>query len=157
MNRALAIAIAVMGVGVAGLAYADAVPPPPTGCPNGTVGATGHTGPYCAPASCTFDSDCREGTTCREEALCILPLQCGGLRPADAGVCTVDSVTALCEGAQACASGTCTTSRVCVATSVAPSTGCGCGVASAHAGLAPVFAAMLCVTFLRRRARRWRA
>ena len=155
MSRAIVIGLA--WIGAAGVAYADAVPPPATGCPNGTVGATGHTGPYCAPASCTLDSDCREGTTCREEALCILPLQCGGLRPSDAGLCTVDSVTALCEGAQACASGTCTTRRVCVASSVAPSGGCACGVGSAHAGLAPLFAAMLGITFLRRRARRSRA
>ena len=151
--------IGLAWMGATGLAHADAVPPAPTDCPNGTVGATGHTGPYCAPASCTFDSDCREGATCREEALCLGTMSCGGHLPlVDDGfpMCTVETVHGLCESGRACASGTCTTRRVCISSSVAPS-GCSCGVGVARAGLAPVFAALLGITFLRRRARRSRA
>lgn len=56
----------------AATAHADAVPPPPADCPDGSHGRTGHAGPWCNPTTCTTDADCREeGTSCREAALCV--------------------------------------------------------------------------------------
>lgn len=43
-----------------GAARADAVPPPPSDCPPGAIGETGHNGPYCKPKGCTTDAECTD-------------------------------------------------------------------------------------------------
>ena len=58
----------------ASAARADAVPPPPRNCPDGSVGETGHFGPYCRPLSCANDGECAvygPGFTCQPTSLCI--------------------------------------------------------------------------------------
>jgi hypothetical protein len=52
-------------------ALADDVPPPPTDCPPGTTGDTGHEGPHCIPLNCSADADCKDGKVCQELPLCI--------------------------------------------------------------------------------------
>ena len=43
-----------------GAARADSVPPPPSDCPPGAIGETGHNGPYCKPKGCTSDAECTD-------------------------------------------------------------------------------------------------
>ena len=72
MNRLLAMLVAGCTLALPTVGLADAVPSPPTNCPDGSHGRTGHAGPWCNPPSCTTDADCREeGTTCRDAALCV--------------------------------------------------------------------------------------
>ncbi len=53
-------------------ALADRVPPAPTDCPRGSVGETSHSGPICAPSTCSGPSDCSGATpSCVEVALCV--------------------------------------------------------------------------------------
>lgn len=68
LSHATALAVLLLPA----TALADVVPSPPTDCPNGSHGRTGHAGPWCNPTTCTTDADCREeGTACREAALCV--------------------------------------------------------------------------------------
>jgi hypothetical protein len=60
------------------LCFADVAPPPPTSCPEGSVGATGHCMPYCEALTCQTDGDCKGGAVCREIAACVGSVICGG-------------------------------------------------------------------------------
>ena len=53
------------------LARADVVDDPPADCPPGARGETAHSGTWCEATTCTLDSQCAEGQTCREVALCV--------------------------------------------------------------------------------------
>lgn len=61
-----------------GAARADAVPPPPTECPPGAIGVTGHNGPYCTPMGCSNDAECgdrmgydKRARTCADVGVCV--------------------------------------------------------------------------------------
>jgi len=73
--RAFAFVLMAAGLAVSPRAVrADAVRPEPRNCPDGSQGATGHAGPYCAPIPCTSDAECtavRAGWVCREVPLCV--------------------------------------------------------------------------------------
>lgn len=54
------------------LAFADIIPPQPaSACPEGAHWATSGGRWVCAPATCTTDGDCTDGTTCQEQKLCL--------------------------------------------------------------------------------------
>jgi MYXO-CTERM domain-containing protein len=158
--------VARVGVSIAillsaSVAAADAVAPPPTDCPNGTHGESSHTGPYCAPQTCSSDADCSGGQTCRELAMCIAQQACGGLM-LDAGPypdggfpppCRFDAVHGLCNAGAACTTGTCETRRVCAAPEPSASPGCGCraGAGGSIAGALAVIALGLAIAARRRR------
>lgn len=136
----LVLTVASMAL-VARSARADAVEPPPTNCPDGTVGGSSHSGPYCALDSCSTDTDCASGEVCQPTSLCIGTMGCGGLQ-FDSGPypdggheppCMLTTANASC-GTAACASGTCMERSVCVSvTAVEPVSRSGCGC---HAGTA---------------------
>ena len=86
----LVIVAALAVCASAGVAHADAVPPPPRSCPPGQVGITSHGGPECvkkAPescppgyrgvirgrcvlATCSSDGQCKQGRRCLQIATC---------------------------------------------------------------------------------------
>ncbi|MBL8606912.1 MAG: hypothetical protein JNL38_06310 [Myxococcales bacterium] len=75
MKLRLAILVS-LGVASASLctsssARADDVPPPPTDCPPGSVGRTGHEGEACVATTCATDGECTGGKRCLEQALCV--------------------------------------------------------------------------------------
>ena len=58
----------------ASAARADAVPPPPRNCPDGSIGETGHIGAYCRPLKCANNSECAvygPDFSCQPTSLCI--------------------------------------------------------------------------------------
>lgn len=119
MKTALAaplLAAVVLALG-AGEAAADVVMPEPEGCPAGTVGATCHGGPHCRPLTCTGDSDCQGGKVCQDLALCTGIVNCAGMIMPDEDPSKYDTtkVISACDAGGACASGTCTTLKVCAA------------------------------------------
>jgi hypothetical protein len=89
-------------------ARADVVPPPPEDCPDGSDGATCHWGGFCAARTCSEADPCEAGMTCRELALCIETVDCGGW-----GHHPTDIVRASCEGGVGCRQGACQNVRVC--------------------------------------------
>jgi MYXO-CTERM domain-containing protein len=91
-------------------ARADVVPPPATNCPTGSVGATCHGGPYCAPKKCTDYASCASGLTCQPVKFCINKLNCTG----GWGTSYADEVVGSCEGGAPCSKGTCQTVVVCL-------------------------------------------
>jgi hypothetical protein len=160
--KAILVILGLVLVGSAAIARADAVAPPPTGCPRGTHGESSHTGPYCAPALCTTDADCTGGATCQDETMCIAQQACGGLG-FDAGPfpdggfpppCMFDSVHGLCESGGACTTGTCSTRRVCAAAAPAPSAGCACSIGGRGYAMGAWLAATAIAITLVRRTRR---
>ena len=101
-------------LGVSLVAYADDVPPPPSACPEGSLGRTNHGGPYCAPVVCKADADCQGGAACRDLALCIKEESySGGRRPTDTPLSRSVAVGA-CDAKKACAGGaSCAVARYC--------------------------------------------
>ena len=93
------------------VAAADAVPPPPTNCVEGSYGETCHGGPHCRPRACSDDGGCEPGESCQPLALCIDQIDCGG----QGGPFFVDEVTGSCPGGS-CAEGTCQGTMVCAPT-----------------------------------------
>jgi uncharacterized protein (TIGR03382 family) len=111
------------------VARADVVDEPPSDCPSGTVGRTGHQGPYCAPAPC---DDACEGT-CEEVGLCLTTHTStwSGYEPY-----TWQEVTKTCDGPGDCTGeDTCDVGPRCVlppTDSAVVATGrCGCGAVGA--------------------------
>lgn len=135
-----------------GVAAADAVPEPPTDCPDGTTPNTCHGGPYCAPTSCTQDADCADGKVCRERSLCLGSISCGGGWDPDATPDSSPQILGECGPDASCdPSAPCTPMKVCVSPGGASSsgsgdgsgddedltvTGCSCRAAGAGNGLA---------------------
>ncbi|MBI5516474.1 MAG: hypothetical protein HY909_22005, partial [Deltaproteobacteria bacterium] len=104
----------LLGITWTATAYGDAVPPPPMDCPAGTTASTCHGGPHCRVRTCASDAECTGGTVCRELRLCVRSLTCGGLRPPDSAPPPAFPVaSSACEGAGACALGTCQATRAC--------------------------------------------
>jgi hypothetical protein len=142
-----------------GAAYADAVPPPPDNCLDGTEGATCHGGEYCAPAGCAQDADCAAGKVCQDRQLCLGTIDCtGGFSDPDAGPFLSDRITGTCAGGVGCdAPAMCTTLKVCVASVVTTGggtaggsadgedmavSGCGCSIPAGGRGIAAGMAAL---------------
>lgn len=170
---AVVLAVALAVVLLTSGAWADAVPPPPEGCPAGSLGNTGHLGPWCEPTTCVTDSDCPEPGTwraprsgeplvCREQSLCVerraLPggsppfradTRGGGERLIAAGVC---------GGPQGCAApARCETAKRCVVAGAAgTSRGCGCSMAADRPSAAWIAASTLLVVWSARRRNRRR-
>jgi MYXO-CTERM domain-containing protein len=159
----------VIAFGLASHARADVVGPPPTDCPSGSVGASTHSGPYCAPADCHTDMDCTGGATCQPMAVCIAQQACGGngsfvdvgLYPDGGAIpaCTVDAMHGFCGVGAICSmGGACPTRTVCYAPpSATPpaSGGCRCQVGAREAGgLTVVGLAGLALVIAARRRRR---
>lgn len=119
------IGLFAMTLFAAAPAFADVVPDPPMNCVDGSIGTTGHCGPYCVPTVCTTDADCDEGKVCKDTDLCTEKVDCGG------GY-TFTEVTAEC--AEACPSGSaCTIQKVCVTPSSGTTGGSGAGASGAGA------------------------
>jgi MYXO-CTERM domain-containing protein len=112
--------VLVAGMYIAGNAHADVVMPPPTDCTKGSVGATGHGGPYCRADLCT--RGCDKGTTCQPTQLCVVKKEAWSR----AGKHFVDDVTGACSGTGICATGTCTTLDVCMPPQSRAGIKCGC-------------------------------
>lgn len=97
----------------ASLASADAVPPPPSSCPDGSQGATCHGGPHCAPRKCNTDADCKTGEACEDHKLCNDEINCaGGWHPPDAGPTHTPNITGNCD-TSGCAKAQCVSYKVC--------------------------------------------
>ncbi len=112
-----------------GAARADAVPPPPSDCPPGAIGETGHNGPYCTPKACTTDAECtdRRGydarpRTCAPLAICVETRK----EPSASGWSHGTPITRrfaheVCASDGACPVGSCERGHYCVlATDAAP-------------------------------------
>lgn len=70
MKLRVALVVAALAV-TPTIAQADDVPPPPTDCPPGSEGRTGHEGEACVATTCATDADCTKGKKCLEQALCV--------------------------------------------------------------------------------------
>ena len=99
------------------LARADVVDDPPADCPPGARGETAHSGTWCEATTCTLDSQCAEGQTCREVALCVdtYERECGGMQVTGEPPCTftVHEAVGECGADHTCARGTCETALRC--------------------------------------------
>jgi hypothetical protein len=92
MERTVKVTLGLLLLLWARSARADAVPPPPKDCPQGTHGVTGHAGPGCVPDRCPKGAS---GTMCQGGPCCVAR-QCGG----DAGPsCDAKST---CESVRLC-------------------------------------------------------
>lgn len=116
----LAALLAVSQLVPAGAVHADAISPPPTSCPVGSVPIACHGPQTCRLVTCTGDGDCGAGETCLPRDLCLREHCCGGIG------CVLDGSTppryqhveSPCGTGGSCASigTTCETVRVCVPT-----------------------------------------
>jgi MYXO-CTERM domain-containing protein len=88
----------------------DAIGPPPSDCPAGTVAVASHCS-VCAPDLCTGDTDCEPGERCEERSYCTRVYDtCGGW-----GGPGATDARPVCGAATTCpASTTCEALRVCV-------------------------------------------
>ncbi len=133
--RALGLALLVVLVPV-GAALADDVPPPPKDCVPGSRETTGHSGPYCAPATCSASAPYKDAS-CETRKLCIVMKTLdGGRRPRQPPP-VVPTVVAACDR-KPCAQGVCKALKVCVpraskseAEPPARRAGCGCSLGDA--------------------------
>jgi hypothetical protein len=124
-------------------ARGDAVPPPPTDCPEGSEGGTGHCGTYCMPRTCSDQAACATGTACKETKFCIEQKTCSGGKPTPYDYqippYVRDEVKGSCVSA-ACSTGTCRSISVCLPktasgdSQAATARGCSCGLAEAGGG-----------------------
>jgi MYXO-CTERM domain-containing protein len=111
-----------------GAARADSVPPPPTDCPPGAIGQTGHNGPFCTPKACASDAECTARTgndtrarTCAQLAICVETRK----EPNASGWSHGTPITRrfaheACASDGACALGSCERGRFCVLADDAP-------------------------------------
>ena len=108
-------------------AGADAVPPPPTNCPDGTTGMTCHGGQYCQPSPCKSNADCSGGQVCLPRAFCLGHVTCGGgIFPPDGSPSTVaePAAGAACASSADCDGGAmCATQSLCVSPGSSGSSG----------------------------------
>jgi hypothetical protein len=170
-SRALLL-LAAFGLSVVStastLALADALGPPPTGCPDGTIGDSCHGGQYCRAVTCNSTADCDAGQSCVPRGYCMTPVTCGGaIRLPDGGpvTTTVPSAGPVCTGATDCTGGaTCTTQNVCASNGSGPgglpgtagNSGCSCqamGGPAAPIALSIVALGATGIAYARRRAR----
>lgn len=102
------------GVVLSDAARADVVDMEPDNCPDGTVGATCHGGPHCAPKTCS--STCSGGKVCREVAVCTGKIGCAGMLGPDEDPSDyeVTRVFAYCAAGGGCSSGICQTMKLCM-------------------------------------------
>ena len=121
-----AVLVALVATLAVATARADAVPPPPDDCLEGTTGDTCHGGIFCRARGCTDGSQCDGGELCEDRELCVGQVDCAGGWDPDAGPSYTNTVEATCEGGAACAEGTCQTVKVCVP----PTTASGGGTTS---------------------------
>ncbi len=137
-------------------ARADAIGPPPTDCPDGTMGDSCHGGQFCHPVTCMTDSDCTAGQTCQVRPFCIVQINCaGGFVDPDASPGMYDQPGAQgpCATTSDCDAGaTCSMENVCVSASASDSGSSssgstvishGCSCATAGGPDAPPAAALL--------------
>lgn len=100
------------------LASADAVPPPPDSCPEGSTAVDFCHGPQtCQIATCTNDGECGAGRVCRQRMLCVREHCCSGICCASAGCepTTYEHVAGACAGGACEELGTtCESRSVCV-------------------------------------------
>lgn len=117
MRRLFGALAFCVAMGSSPLVWADAVPPPPTNCPQGAAGETGHGGEYCAPQTCQSDQDCKGGNVCRDAGLCELSRSyCGGRPPPDGNNCsTITEALKVCKEGDDCGTATCVVAKRCVA------------------------------------------
>jgi len=173
LTAALAAVVITMG---SATAHADAVPPPPEDCMEGTTGDTCHGGIFCRPRTCTDVSGCNDSELCEERELCIGQIDCTGGWDPEAGPFYSDTVEGSCPGGAPCVEGTCQTVKVCVSPSTSSSSGgtssgggttsgssggatvvdqgCGCRVGAPAARLSPWLPLLLMPVFRRAKRRR---
>jgi MYXO-CTERM domain-containing protein len=114
------------------LVLADAVPPPPMDCGDGSTGETCHGGPHCRPSTCTSNADCTVvGQTCQDVPMCIGTVDCAGM----GGSFPVDTYEGPCNNNAPCVVGSCETRKVCAAGNTGSgSTGSGSGAGDPSTG-----------------------
>lgn len=114
-------------------ARADVVEAPPAVCPAGARGNTCHGGPFCSPLKCSTDAECTDGATCQDTRGCIGTVECGD---GDGGTAPRPTLSALCEGGEACgADETCQAIKLCMPM-VEPTTGGSAGSGPTSGGTA---------------------
>lgn len=121
MSRYASLALLLASALGASTAYADAVGPPPTSCPEGSTAVGFCHGPAtCQIDECSGDADCATGQVCRPRDLCVVEHCCSGMCCAiDCGSppTTYDHVSGACAAGRSCSGfgESCETRRVCVA------------------------------------------
>jgi MYXO-CTERM domain-containing protein len=102
----LSLSSFVVALTFAGVARADVVAPPPPSCPDGSIGQSSHSGPYCWLAPCTNDEMCasyhsRDNTprVCRPTAVCVRSKE---LWRKGGGKSEVPEAIGSCDGAAKC-------------------------------------------------------
>jgi len=82
---------------------ADAISGPPA-CPPGSRGQSSHSGQWCAPATCTDDTQCSPAATCRPWRVCTRAsdVELGGLRPRPEPPVRMQLVVGTCDPSANC-------------------------------------------------------
>ncbi len=131
--KALLTLLVVASIGVASVAAADAIPPPPENCPAGSTPVSSHSGSgcklnpptncpsgwrgmlggVCGLSECEQDAQCTNGRVCREASLCMEKHDVHHHRMAE--TFTEWRAYNVCTSASACESPrSCRSQRVCV-------------------------------------------
>ena len=140
-------------------ARADVVGPSPTDCPSWTEPGTCHGGPHCRIDACVDSSSCKGGEVCQEHRICVVKIDCSGMKPTPTWV---DTARGTCGGGAACENGgTCTTVKICLARGTlddsdggpTPERGCTCDVGEGLVSAPLCGALLLLLLLLARRAR----
>ena len=154
--RLLAPLLLILALLVPATVLADAVMPPPERCPRGASGSTSHEGQWCAPTTCTDDSNCWEGRCTEDIGLCVTSeqIRCGGRGSFDPN-CMVTKTVAhgSCKTDSDCALGTCIVADRCTLSwnPLRGFDGCSCSAAEAEpAGLAALALGLLALLLRRR-------
>src|SRR5688572_18232179 len=75
----LAAVVIVLSSSIAAVANADAISPPPTGCPPWSEPVMCHGAPTCQLSECTSDADCGPAEGCQMLDVCNNLNNCGGM------------------------------------------------------------------------------
>ena len=124
VSKRIPIMVTLGMLAFTGVAWADAIRPPPKDCAEGSRGTSSHCGAECAPLPCNSDDDCKNNKVCRQTRLCVDAgerASCGRVPYKLRNKKYPYRVaTGKCPEKGDCSKGTCVTAKRCVTAPAAP-------------------------------------